>query len=264
MRRELTPEHASAGFALSSIAGWNQTIGDWRLLLKLSSSSCGVVIDGHLIATATLVCYGQRLGWIGMVLTHPDFRRRGLARGLVARLLEEAERLGVETVKLDATDEGRGLYESLGFRAEQPIERWQLRSGCDQERKSPWAALLPDLDAEACGYDRGPLLARLAAVSDAGVANDGYILDRPGRICRYLGPCVAGSQEAAQSLVEDALSRHPRSGWFWDLLPANRQAVAIARDLGFARARTLTRMTRGRELRGKEENVFAIGGFEFG
>lgn len=108
-----------------------------------------------------------------MVLTQPDFRRRGLARGLVSDLLEEAERLGLETLKLDATDGGRGLYESLGFRAEQSIERWQLRSGCDEERKISSALLVPDLDTEACGYDRGPLLASVAAVSDAGVGSDG-------------------------------------------------------------------------------------------
>ncbi len=132
MRSELIAEHASAGFALSSIAGWNQTIDDWRLLLKASAACCGVEIDGRLVATATLICYGRRLGWIGMILIHPEFRRRGLARELVTHVMERAEQLGVETVKLDATDEGRGLYESLGFRAEQAVERWQRGSGVGQ------------------------------------------------------------------------------------------------------------------------------------
>ena len=155
--RDLSPEHGPLGLRFSSIAGWNQTIDDWRLLL--ASAACyGVEIDGRLVSTATLICYGRRLGWIGMVLTHPEFRRRGLARELVTHLIARAEELGMETVKLDATDEGRGLYESLGFRAEQSVERWQLGSGCDQ------------------------------TVSDAHVTSDGYILDRPGRICRYLGP----------------------------------------------------------------------------
>jgi hypothetical protein len=75
---------------------------------------------------------------------------------------------------------------------------------------------------------------------------------------------VALCQSTARSLIEGAIARHPDSGWFWDLLPANRDAAAIAQDLGFTRVRTLTRMTWGRELRGKEENIFAIGGFEFG
>ena len=234
MRCELVAEHASAAFALSSIAGWNQTIDDWRLLLKASAACYGAEIDGRLVATATLICYERTLAWIGMVLTHPEFRRRGLARELVSHLLERAKELGVETVKLDATDEGRGLYESLGFQAEQAVERWQLGSGCDQ------------------------------AVSDAHVTGDGYILDRPGRICRYLGPCVAVDRNTAHSLIEGAIARHPDSGRFWDLLPANRDAVAIAQNLGFVPVRRLTRMVWGSELPVKEENIFAIRGFEFG
>ena len=104
MRCELAAEHASAGFALSSLAGWNQTIDDWRLLLKASAACYGAEIDGRLVATATLICYERTLAWIGMVLTHPEFRRRGLARGLVTRILERAEQLGVRTLKLDASD----------------------------------------------------------------------------------------------------------------------------------------------------------------
>jgi GNAT superfamily N-acetyltransferase len=134
MRCELATEHASAGFALSSIAGWNQTIDDWRFLLNESTACYGEEIDGRIVATASLICYWRKLAWIGMVLTHPEFRRQGLARGLVTQLMERAEQLGVQTVKLDATDEGQSLYESLGFRAEQAVERWQLRSGSGQAR----------------------------------------------------------------------------------------------------------------------------------
>jgi GNAT superfamily N-acetyltransferase len=264
MRRELAAEHASAGFALSSIAGWNQTIDDWRFLLDESTASYGEEIDGRIVATASLICYWRKLGWIGMVLTHPDFRRQGLARGLVTQVMERAGQFGVQTVKLDATDEGQGLYESLGFRAEQAVERWQLRSGCRQAREGPGELPLFDLDIEVSGYDRRSLIANLTSVSSAARASDGYIMDRPGRVCRYLGPCVALCQSTARSLIEGAIARHPDSGWFWDLLPANRDAVAIAQDLGFTRVRTLTRMTWGRELRGKEESIFAIGGFEFG
>jgi hypothetical protein len=184
--------------------------------------------------------------------------------------MDRARTLGVQTVKLDATDQGRPLYESFGFRPEQPIERWQLGPGTAQcpddaaSRCLPFDSRMCDLDAESCGYDRRELLTRLAARSEAAAEGRGYALHRHGRIARYFGPCIAASRSAAQTFVANAVASHPGTSWFWDLLPTNEGAVAIARELGFECVRKLTRMTWGRDLRGKEQQVFAIGGFEFG
>jgi len=53
-------------------------------------------------------------------------------------------------------------------------------------------------------------------------------------------------------------------GWYWDILPANRDATALAKEFGFAPQRRLVRMSRGEPLRGREEFIYAIAGFEFG
>jgi len=50
------------------------------------------------------------------VYTHPDHRRRGLARQLVNHLLDIARDKGIPVVQLHASDAGRALYESIGFR----------------------------------------------------------------------------------------------------------------------------------------------------
>jgi hypothetical protein len=75
---------------------------------------------------------------------------------------------------------------------------------------------------------------------------------------------VAKSPAVARSLIEATVTRNPDSGWFWDLLPANRDAVSIATDLGFTRARTLTRMSWGRDLPPSDGRIFAIAGLELG
>jgi GNAT superfamily N-acetyltransferase len=49
------------------------------------------------------------LAWVGMVLTHPEYRRRGFARRLISHALEYARERGVMTLKLDATSAGRRL-----------------------------------------------------------------------------------------------------------------------------------------------------------
>ncbi|GAA5532352.1 GNAT family N-acetyltransferase [Deinococcus aluminii] len=51
------------------------------------------------------------------VWTHPDFRRRGLARELVTRCLQAARERGISRVSLGTSEMGRALYEGLGFQA---------------------------------------------------------------------------------------------------------------------------------------------------
>jgi GNAT superfamily N-acetyltransferase len=56
----------------------------------------------------------------GLVLTmwvEPEWRSRGVGRLLMEELLAAREELGIHRLLLHATDAGRPLYESLGFRA---------------------------------------------------------------------------------------------------------------------------------------------------
>lgn len=55
---------------------------------------------------------------IGNVATHPEYQRRGLARKLVARAIENARTYGAQEVMLDvrtAAQPAYNLYRSLGF-----------------------------------------------------------------------------------------------------------------------------------------------------
>ena len=54
-------------------------------------------------------------GVIYNVFTEPAFRRQGLARRLMQTALQWCQSQGIKTVTLHASDEGRALYESLGF-----------------------------------------------------------------------------------------------------------------------------------------------------
>lgn len=49
------------------------------------------------------------------VYVRAEARRRGIGRAMVARLIEEARARGATEITLDATEDGRLLYESLGF-----------------------------------------------------------------------------------------------------------------------------------------------------
>src|ERR1035438_3286040 len=74
--RRLRVEDVQAALQLSAQAGWNQTEEDWYTLLELSPEGCLVMeVDGGLAATTTLLCYGRRLAWIGMVLKVDEISR---------------------------------------------------------------------------------------------------------------------------------------------------------------------------------------------
>ena len=130
--RRLRASDIPAALQLSAEAGWNQTAEDWRMLIDLAPEGClAIQFDGELASTATLFCYGRRLAWIGMVLTGIAYRGRGFARRLLTETLALADQMQIATVKLDATDQGQPLYEKLGFRSEQPVERWARPSSAD-------------------------------------------------------------------------------------------------------------------------------------
>jgi len=55
------------------------------------------------------------VGTVYNVFTYPQYRRKGMATKVMNTLLEEAKALGLAAVELMATDDGKPLYEKLGF-----------------------------------------------------------------------------------------------------------------------------------------------------
>jgi len=61
--------------------------------------------------------------WILNVFTYPEHRRQGIARQLMQTMIEWCRQAGFQSVCLHSSDEGRPLYESLGFK---PTEEMKL------------------------------------------------------------------------------------------------------------------------------------------
>jgi GNAT superfamily N-acetyltransferase len=274
--RTLTPSDIPGLLELCSAAGWNQTEADWLRVMALEPEGCiGVACDGRIVATATAVCYGRDLAWIGMVLTHADHRGRGLGTRTTARAVEHARSRGVRAIKLDATDMGRPVYLRLGFVDECAVERWtrgpesppltRARRGprCEPYRPDP------ALDRAAFGADRGAVLASLARGPSLSVPGQGFAMARRGARALQLGPCVARSAQAARALLVGLLEREPATNVYWDLLPGNPHAAALAAEIGFTPARKLVRMALRQggsapSLEHDDSLVYAGAGFEYG
>jgi GNAT superfamily N-acetyltransferase len=279
--RRLLREDIPEAMRLKDEAGWNQTAEDWARLLEMGASGClAAERDGMLIGTATMVEYGGTLAWIGMVLVDRRFRGEGIGTRLLEAAVSHLDSRGISTMKLDATPQGRPLYERLGFREEYCVERWSLRRkrapAAETSRPGPGAELAPDLlswDRQVFGADRGRLLAALAAeapefvvtVRDTGGRLRGYSLGRHGSAADHMGPCAAEDEPAARELLDGYLRRTGRQLLFVDEACPNPWIRRLLQERGFEHSRPLTRMYRGDNASpGEPRTMCAILGPEFG
>ncbi len=266
--RLLQTSDLASAIELSRVASWNQTVEDWQTVLGLDPESCfAIEVDNRIAATTTLLCYGTQLAWIGMVLTRPEYRRMGFAQRLVETALERAAALKIGSVKLDATPEGQPLYEKLGFKTEEIVERWFHDGRWTRplgKSESPSTQYSLEIDFEAFGADRARLLRELAVRNPPKAVSGAYCFYRGGTRASYLGPCVAQEVKAAGLVIEQCLRNSPESGWYWDLLGSNKNALEIAREIGFVPQRRLERMALGSSFKKNDEMVYAIAGFELG
>jgi GNAT superfamily N-acetyltransferase len=281
--RAMTKEDIPAGLRLKELAGWNQTAADWNRFLDASPEGCFVAeVEGRVCGTATTISYESKFAWIGMVLVDPGHRSQGIGTKLLEKTIEHLDQRKMPTMKLDATPQGKPLYEKLGFVTEYGIERWILRRPphadagiADSKRVSLSTAQLESIlgrDRDVFGADRGSLLCSLhkeAPHFAMGSWNNGtlrgYTFGRRGSFADHLGPWMASDEAAAQHLLEQFQARTSRENLIVDCLTANRVVVELLQNSGFSYARALTRMYRGPNGHpGNPDALCAIVGPEFG
>ena len=60
-------------------------------------------------------CPSGKLGLLSSIFTNPNYRRKGIARELLSRVVNEAREYGCGTIQITASDMGVKLYTSFGF-----------------------------------------------------------------------------------------------------------------------------------------------------
>lgn len=113
------------------------------------------------------VCRQQRSAWIGNLIVDPARRGMGHGRRLFRHAVSTLSARGVGVLWLTASDDGRPLYESCGFREAGRVERW-VWSGIGLPEATEGRAgggelfTLVRADAAAWGDSRAELLSLLA------------------------------------------------------------------------------------------------------
>ena len=61
-------------------------------------------------------CPSGKIGLLSSMFTDPDYRRRGIAKTLLSKVVDEARTYGCGTVQITASDMGVLLYTDFGFK----------------------------------------------------------------------------------------------------------------------------------------------------
>lgn len=102
-----------------------QSYAYYKRALADNSHIAYLVLDGERFVGAGGVSLFQvmptchnpsgRKAYIMNMYTHPDYRRRGIARHTLDLLVKEVQARGISAISLEATAAGRPLYEAYGF-----------------------------------------------------------------------------------------------------------------------------------------------------
>lgn len=279
--RPMSPEDIPGGLRLCRQSRWNQLAEDWTELLALCPQGGRVALLGdQIVGSVITLNYENRFTWIGMLLVDPACRGKGVGSELFFLSLRVFAELSPQ--RLDATPQGRPVYQRFGFRDEYELMRMQLSAGTRpmpaDTRLYARSASLQDLDAvfrrdyQVFGADRKHLLewAFRQAPEYAWVVEEegnliGYCFGRHGHHFEQVGPVVADSSEIAILLLSSALSSRPDYSFIVDVPCHHGQWRNWLKELGFTDQRPFTRMFQGENrFPGNPENLFAIFGPEFG
>ena len=276
--RPLGPDDLDAALALTRAAGWNQNADDWRFMLEMGEGF-GIRVADAVVATAIALPYDD-FGWISMVLTAAEHRRRGLATRLLHHCIARLEARGL-VPGLDATPAGQAVYVKLGFRPIYGMKRFVLERAVDAP-PPPWGVAvrrvqpqdlteLAAYDAPVFGADRSALIAHLlqrraplAWIARGGGQIVGYCLGREGADALQIGPVVADHAAIALGLAARA-AEGARRPIYVDCPDAQVPKVGWLGSHGAAAQRPLARMLKARNAPFDDANrIYAFAGPELG
>ena len=285
---DLSPAHAEAGFDLSALIGWNQTVDDWRYILAHGAGVGVLDPEDKLIGTAMALPYG-RFAWICLVLVAPGWRRQGIATRLMDAVVQRQEAAG-RIPGLDATPDGREVYRRIGFRDVFCLARYQAErvEAAAPEAPPTLPGILPDAlsvraleaahlvrfaapDRRLFSADRLELLFHLRRRQPGAAFGAwregrpaGYVLARDGREAVQIGPLAATDDAAAQLLAAAAFDAVSGPVYI-DVADVRGSFVRWLESCGFVLQRPYIRMIRGREAGFDDSSLlYAIAGPELG
>jgi ribosomal protein S18 acetylase RimI-like enzyme len=272
--RNATLDDLPAIAALRESVGW--AVAGWalRAVIGQPHARCLVAVDGDgaLGGVGSGIVYGP-LGFIGNMIVAQAHRRRGVGSAILDAVAAFLEGAGCTRLELNATSDGRPLYERHGFRslgrsatARIPRNAELAPDPAVKLRRASRADLdaLAAYDLPRFGGDRrvlleslldAPAMTTLIAEGPDGLAGFACVRTDESRI----GPMLAEAPPIAAALLRDAFALVPQAADFrLNLPPNNRPGAAWLEQLGVDIEPWDGRMGRGPEIQRRDETVYGM------
>ncbi|HFF3741796.1 GNAT family N-acetyltransferase [Bacillus cereus] len=220
----LSKEQIGDIVALSSYIGWDYNREEIDTVFN-SGIVYGVWNERkELIASAAIILYGEALASIGMVIVHPDYKGRGIGKVITNSCMSSVS--AQTPIMLIATDEGKPLYEKLGFRVVSYVSKYICNSynanhKCAENEECMMVYKEGDLegiikiDEGAFGTSRNEFLKqRIMQSEQCVVVKDtkedvvGYGISIQTPENKIIGPVVAKNNAMAMRIVHDLARGH--------------------------------------------------------
>lgn len=272
--RDATLEDLPAIAGLRESVGWG--VADWalRAVIGQPHARCLVAADeaGALAGVGSGVVYGA-LGFIGNMIVAEAHRRRGVGSAIMTAVIEYLEGAGCTRLELNATSDGRPLYERHGFRSQGRSATARIPRDAPLSGNADVAVRhgsLADVDALA-GYDRArfgadrrfllellvgaPGTTTLVAEGPAGIGGYACVRIDESRI----GPMLAEEPPIAASLLLEAFDLIPDAGDVrLNLPPNNLPGAEWLQGLGAAVEPWDGRMGRGPAITRRDDTIYGM------
>jgi len=269
-------EEIALAIAWAAAEGWNPGLADSACFSTVDPDGFLVAeLDGEPVATISCVNYDQGFAFLGFYIVRSDLRGRGYGPSIWNAAMAHA---GNRIVGLDGVAAQQDNYRKSGFSYAYANVRY---GGIAKATRSPQAGIVPLMQipfAAVEASDATVFPARRSAFLKSWISAPGHVsraLMRSGELvgwgavrpCRTgykIGPLVADDRADAEAVLSALLAEIGHAEVFLDTPAINRDAVALAQDLGLAPVFETARMYTGPIPPLRMERVFGVTSFELG
>ena len=274
--RTMRPDEISLAVDWAAAEGWNPGFRDAPCFSLVDPDGFLIgELDGAPAATISCVNYSTSFAFLGFYIVREDLRGRGHGLRIWNAAIAHA---GPRVIGLDGVVAQQQNYRKSGFkRAYANVRYGGTVVAPDPQRVSvvplndvPLALVAAD-DATVFPAPRiqflrawigSPGHVARALVRDDRLAAWGVI--RPCRMGSKIGPLVGDDRDAVEAVLAALVASSTNSEIFLDVPSINRDAIALAEDLGLAPVFETARMYTGEIPPLRLERVFGVTTFELG